>query len=129
MAGFAATSDRTAQAFSCHRSGLGLYAYIAENELDSGGIAGPGDGRVVDARSAPAMAQGRMACIAEANNLELHQPVLSHGAGARGRGVFRDPVQSILCTRTTRDLAAACHLAMWRALEDKGGTQSGEIAR
>ena len=106
MAGFASTEDLDEKKISFDQIGLGLYAYTAEGDPNSGIIVGDDAVMVIDAQATPAMANDVIARIAKITDKPIKHVLLTHYHAARTLGASAFKGAEILASDATRGLLA-----------------------
>jgi glyoxylase-like metal-dependent hydrolase (beta-lactamase superfamily II) len=103
---FASTEDLGEKKVSFDQIGMGLYAYTAEGDPNTGIIVGDDGVMVIDAQATPAMAGDVIARVAKVTDKPVKYVLLTHYHAVRvlGASAFKDA--EILASNATRDLIA-----------------------
>jgi glyoxylase-like metal-dependent hydrolase (beta-lactamase superfamily II) len=103
---FASTEDLGEKKVSFDQIGMGLYAYTAEGDPNTGIIVGDDGVMVIDAQATPAMASDVIARVAKVTDKPVKYVLLTHYHAVRvlGASAFKDA--EILASNATRDLIA-----------------------
>lgn len=106
MTAFASTEDLGEKKVSFDQIGMGLYAYTAEGDPNTGIIVGDDGVMVIDAQATPAMAGDVIARVAKVTDKPVKYVLLTHYHAVRvlGASAFKDA--EILASNATRDLIA-----------------------
>jgi glyoxylase-like metal-dependent hydrolase (beta-lactamase superfamily II) len=104
--GFASTEDTDEKKVSFDQIGVGLYAYIAEGDPNSGIIVGDDSVMVIDAQATPAMAEELIARVTKVTDKPIKYVLLTHYHAVRVLGASAFKGAEILASDTTRGLLA-----------------------
>jgi len=103
---FASTADLGEKKVSFDQIGMGLYAYTAEGDPNTGIIVGDDGVMVIDARATPAMADDVIARVAKVTDKPIKYVLLTHYHAVRTLGASAFKSAEILASNATRDLIA-----------------------
>lgn len=106
MTAFASTEDLGEKKVSFDQIGMGLYAYTAEGDPNTGIIVGDDGVMVIDAQATPAMAGDVIARVAKVTDKPVKYVLLTHYHAARALGASAFRGAEILASNATRDLIA-----------------------
>jgi glyoxylase-like metal-dependent hydrolase (beta-lactamase superfamily II) len=104
--GFASTGDTAEKKVSFDQIGVGLYAYTAEGDPNSGVIVGDDSVMVIDAQATPAAANELIARVAKVTDKPIKHILLTHYHAVRTLGASAYQGAEILASDTTRELIA-----------------------
>jgi glyoxylase-like metal-dependent hydrolase (beta-lactamase superfamily II) len=103
---FASTEDLDEKKVSFDQIGMGLYAYTAEGDPNTGIIVGDDGVMVIDAQATPAMAGDVIARVAKVTDKPVKYVLLTHYHAVRALGASAFKGAEILASNATRDLIA-----------------------
>jgi glyoxylase-like metal-dependent hydrolase (beta-lactamase superfamily II) len=103
---FASTEDLGEKKVSFDQIGMGLYAYTAEGDPNTGIIVGDDGVMVIDAQATPAMAGDVIARVAKITDKPVKYVLLTHYHAVRVLGASAFKGAEILASNATRDLIA-----------------------
>jgi glyoxylase-like metal-dependent hydrolase (beta-lactamase superfamily II) len=103
---FASTEDLGEKKVSFDQIGMGLYAYTAEGDPNTGIIVGDDRVMVIDAQATPAMAGDVIARVAKVTDKPIKYVLLTHYHAVRALGASAFKGAEILASNATRDLIA-----------------------
>jgi len=103
---FASTADLGEKKVSFDQIGMGLYAYTAEGDPNTGIIVGDDGIMVIDAQATPAMAGDVITRVAKVTDKPVKYVLLTHYHAARALGASAFKSAEILASNATRDLIA-----------------------
>jgi len=103
---FASTADLGEKKVSFDQIGMGLYAYTAEGDPNTGIIVGDDGVMVIDAQATPAIAGDVIARVAKVTDKPVKYVLLTHYHAARALGASAFKGAEILASNATRDLIA-----------------------
>jgi glyoxylase-like metal-dependent hydrolase (beta-lactamase superfamily II) len=103
---FASTEDLGEKKVSFDQIGMGLYAYTAEGDPNTGIIVGDDGVMVIDAQATPAMAGDVIARVAKVTDKPVKYVLLTHYHAVRVLGASAFKGAEILASNATRDLIA-----------------------
>jgi glyoxylase-like metal-dependent hydrolase (beta-lactamase superfamily II) len=103
---FASAEDTAEKKISFDQIGLGLYAWTAEGDPNSGIIVGDDAVMVVDAQPTPAMANELIARVAKATDKPIKYVLLTHHHAVRTLGASAYQGAEIIASDATRGLIA-----------------------
>ena len=106
MTAFASTEDLGEKKVSFDQIGMGLYAYTAEGDPNTGIIVGDDGVMVIDAQATPAMAGDVIARVAKITDKPVKYVLLTHYHAVRVLGASAFKGAEILASNATRDLIA-----------------------
>lgn len=106
MTAFASTEDLGEKKVSFDQIGMGLYAYTAEGDPNTGIIVGDDGVMVIDAQATPAMAGDVIARVAKVTDKPVKYVLLTHYHAVRVLGASAFKGAEILASNATRDLIA-----------------------
>ena len=106
MTAFASTEDLGEKKVSFDQIGVGLYAYTAEGDPNTGIIVGDDAVMVIDTQATPAMAGDVIARIAKITDKPVKYVLLTHYHAARVLGASAFKSAEILASDATRRLIA-----------------------
>ena len=106
MTAFASTEDLGEKKVSFDQIGMGLYAYTAEGDPNTGIIVGDDGAMVIDAQATPAMAGDVIARVAKVTGKPVKYVLLTHYHAVRALGASAFKGAEILASNATRDLIA-----------------------
>ena len=106
MTAFASTADLGEKKVSFDQIGMGLYAYTAEGDPNTGIIVGDDGVMVIDAQATPTMAGDVIARVAKVTDKPVKYVLLTHYHAARTLGASAFKGAEILASNATRDLIA-----------------------
>ena len=106
MTAFASTADLGEKKVSFDQIGMGLYAYTAEGDPNTGIIVGDDGAMVIDAQATPAMAGDVIARVAKVTGKPVKYVLLTHYHAVRALGASAFKGAEILASNATRDLIA-----------------------
>ncbi|MFZ0101795.1 MAG: MBL fold metallo-hydrolase, partial [Pseudolabrys sp.] len=106
MTAFASTEDLGEKKVSFDQIGVGLYAYTAEGDPNTGIIVGDDAVMVVDTQATPAMAGDVIARIAKITDKPVKYVLLTHYHAARVLGASAFRGAEILASDATRHMIA-----------------------
>ena len=106
MTAFASTEDLGEKKVSLDQIGMGLYAYTAEGDPNTGIIVGDDGVMVIDAQATPAMAGDVIARVGKVTDKPVKYVLLTHYHAARALGASAFRGAEILASNATRDLIA-----------------------
>ena len=106
MTAFASTADLGEKKVSFDQIGMGLYAYTAEGDPNTGIIVGDDGVMVIDAQATPTMAGDDIARVAKVTDKPVKYVLLTHYHAARTLGASAFKGAEILASNATRDLIA-----------------------
>ncbi|HEY6858798.1 MAG TPA: MBL fold metallo-hydrolase [Pseudolabrys sp.] len=106
MTAFASTEDLGEKKVSFDQIGMGLYAYTAEGDPNTGIIVGDDGVMVIDAQATPTMAGDVIARVAKVTDKPVKYVLLTHYHAARTLGASAFKGAEILASNATRDLIA-----------------------
>ena len=106
MTAFASTADLGEKKVSFDQIGMGLYAYTAEGDPNTGIIVGDDGVMVIDAQATPAMAGDVITRVAKVTDKPVKYVLLTHYHAARALGASAFKSAEILASNATRDLIA-----------------------
>jgi glyoxylase-like metal-dependent hydrolase (beta-lactamase superfamily II) len=103
---FASTEDLGEKKVSFDQIGMGLYAYTAEGDPNTGIIVGDDGLMVIDAQATPAIAGDVVARVAKVTDKPVKYVLLTHYHAVRALGASAFKGAEILASNATRDLIA-----------------------
>jgi glyoxylase-like metal-dependent hydrolase (beta-lactamase superfamily II) len=103
---FASTADLGEKKVSFDQIGMGLYAYTAEGDPNTGIIVGDDGVMVIDAQATPAMAGDVITRVAKVTDKPVKYVLLTHYHAVRALGASAFKGAEILASNATRDLIA-----------------------
>jgi glyoxylase-like metal-dependent hydrolase (beta-lactamase superfamily II) len=103
---FASTADLGEKKVSFDQIGMGLYAYTAEGDPNTGIIVGDDGVMVIDAQGTPAMAGDVITRVAKVTDKPVKYVLLTHYHAVRALGASAFKGAEILASNATRDLIA-----------------------
>jgi glyoxylase-like metal-dependent hydrolase (beta-lactamase superfamily II) len=103
---FASTADLGEKKVSFDQIGMGLYAYTAEGDPNTGIIVGDDGVMVIDAQATPAMAGDVITRVAKVTDRPVKYVLLTHYHAVRALGASAFKGAEILASNATRDLIA-----------------------
>jgi glyoxylase-like metal-dependent hydrolase (beta-lactamase superfamily II) len=103
---FASTADLGEKKVSFDQIGMGLYAYTAEGDPNTGIIVGDDGVMVIDAQATPAMAGDVITRVAKVTDKPVKYVLLTHYHAVRALGASAFKGAEILASNGTRDLIA-----------------------
>lgn len=106
MTAFASTADLGEKKVSFDQIGMGLYAYTAEGDPNTGIIIGDDGVMVIDAQATPAMAGDVITRVAKVTDKPVKYVLLTHYHAVRALGASAFKGAEILASNATRDLIA-----------------------
>lgn len=106
MTAFASTEDLGEKKVSFDQIGMGLYAYTAEGDPNTGIIVGDDGVMVIDAQATPAIAGDVVARVAKVTDKPVKYVLLTHYHAVRALGASAFKGAEILASNATRDLIA-----------------------
>ncbi|MGB8892737.1 MAG: MBL fold metallo-hydrolase [Pseudolabrys sp.] len=106
MTAFASTEDLGEKKVSLDQIGMGLYAYTAEGDPNTGIIVGDDGVMVIDAQATPATAGDVIARVGKVTDKPVKYVLLTHYHAARALGASAFRGAEILASNATRDLIA-----------------------
>ncbi len=106
MTAFASTEDLGEKKVSFDQIGIGLYAYTAEGDPNTGIIVGDDGAMVIDAQATPAIAGDVIARVAKVTGKPVKYVLLTHYHAVRALGASAFKDAEILASNATRDLIA-----------------------
>jgi glyoxylase-like metal-dependent hydrolase (beta-lactamase superfamily II) len=106
MRAFASTEDLGEKKVSFDQIGMGLYAYTAEGDPNTGIIVGDDGAMVIDAQATPAIAGDVIARVAKVTGKPVKYVLLTHYHAVRALGASAFKGAEILASNATRDLIA-----------------------
>lgn len=106
MTAFASTADLGEKKVSFDQIGMGLYAYTAEGDPNTGIIVGDDGVMVIDAQATPAMAGDVITRVAKVTDKPVKYVLLTHYHAVRALGASAFKGAEILASNATRDLIA-----------------------
>ena len=106
MTAFASTADLSEKKVSFDQIGMGLYAYTAEGDPNTGIIVGDDGVMVIDAQATPAMAGDVITRVAKVTDKPVKYVLLTHYHAVRALGASAFKGAEILASNATRDLIA-----------------------
>lgn len=106
MTAFASTEDLGEKKVSFDQIGMGLYAYTAEGDPNTGIIVGDDGVMVIDAQATPAMAGDVITRVAKVTDKPVKYVLLTHYHAVRALGASAFKGAEILASNATRDLIA-----------------------
>ncbi|HET7381652.1 MAG TPA: MBL fold metallo-hydrolase [Pseudolabrys sp.] len=106
MTAFASTEDLGEKKVSFDQIGMGLYAYTAEGDPNTGIIVGDDGLMVIDAQATPAIAGDVVARVAKVTDKPVKYVLLTHYHAVRALGASAFKGAEILASNATRDLIA-----------------------
>lgn len=106
MTAFASTADLGEKKVSFDQIGMGLYAYTAEGDPNTGIIVGDDGVMVIDAQATPAIAGDVVARVAKVTDKPVKYVLLTHYHAVRALGASAFKGAEILASNATRDLIA-----------------------
>lgn len=106
MTAFASTEDLGEKKVSFDQIGMGLYAYTAEGDPNTGIIIGDDGVMVIDAQATPAMAGDVITRVAKVTDKPVKYVLLTHYHAVRALGASAFKGAEILASNATRDLIA-----------------------
>ena len=106
MTAFASTEDLGEKKVSLDQIGMGLYAYTAEGDPNTGIIVGDDGVMVIDAQATPATAGDVIARVGKVTDKPVKYVLLTHYHAARALGASAFRGAEILASIATRDLIA-----------------------
>ena len=106
MTAFASTEDLGEKKVSFDQIGVGLYAYTAEGDPNTGIIVGDDAVMVIDTQATPAMAGDVIARIAKITDKPVKYVLLTHYHAARVLGASAFRGAEILASDATRHMIA-----------------------
>lgn len=106
MTAFASTEDLGEKKVSFDQIGMGLYAYTAEGDPNTGIVVGDDGVMVIDAQATPAMAGDVIARVAKVTDKPVKYVLLTHYHAVRVLGASAFKGAEILASNATRDLIA-----------------------
>lgn len=106
MTAFASTADLGEKKVSFDQIGMGLYAYTAEGDPNTGIIVGDDGAMVIDAQATPAMAGDVITRVAKVTDKPVKYVLLTHYHAVRALGASAFKGAEILASNATRDLIA-----------------------
>lgn len=106
MTAFASTADLGEKKVSFDQIGMGLYAYTAEGDPNTGIIVGDDGVMVIDAQATPAMTGDVITRVAKVTDKPVKYVLLTHYHAVRALGASAFKGAEILASNATRDLIA-----------------------
>lgn len=106
MTAFASTADLGEKKVSFDQIGMGLYAYTAEGDPNTGIIVGDDGVMVIDTQATPTMAGDVIARVAKVTDKPVKYVLLTHYHAVRALGASAFKGAEILASNATRDLIA-----------------------